>query len=206
LFAALKLGGVSENDDTARLFRRVRLHFVGTDYAHSGPDRRYILRLAQNIGLGSQVEEHPRRVPYLTALQILLDSHALTVVGSTESYYTPSKIFPYILAEKPLLAVFHENSSAVRVMRDTGAGEAVTFGPSAPPSACVQTIYDKLRTLLAALDGASYHQSDTDKRAIENRTWPPAEVKWKAFEPYTAHAVTARLVMAFEKALRKKLK
>jgi hypothetical protein len=49
-------------------------------------------------------------------MQILLDSHALLVLGSESAHYTASKIFPYILANRPLLAVFHEESSVVRIL------------------------------------------------------------------------------------------
>ena len=48
-------------------------------------------------------------------------------VGSELPYYTPSKIFPFILAERPLLAIFHEKSSAVRIVRESGAGTVVAF-------------------------------------------------------------------------------
>jgi hypothetical protein len=160
----------------------MRLHFVGTDYAHAGAARHQLLPLALQMGMEQQVDEHPCRVPYLTALQILLDSHALVVVGSTESHYTPSKIFPYILAKKPLFGIFNESSSVVGILRDTGAGEVVTFSREAPPLTRVREIYEKLRAVLC-LVGRS------------------REVRWDAFEPYTARAITARLVAAFEKAL-----
>jgi hypothetical protein len=111
-----------------------------------------------------------------------LDSHALVVVGSTESHYTPSKIFPYILAKKPLLGIFNENSSVVGILRDAGAGEVVTFSAKAPPQTRVREIYQRLHGLLTC-------------------TGQPREVCWDAFEPYTARALTARLVTAFEKAL-----
>jgi hypothetical protein len=178
LFAAVKLGG----REAPEIFDRIRLHFVGTDYARADAARHQLLPLARQMGMGEQVHEHPCRVPYLTALQILLDSHALVVVGSTESHYTPSKIFPYILAKKPLLGIFNENSSVVGILRDAGAGEVVTFSAKAPPQTRVREIYQRLHGLLTC-------------------TGQPREVCWDAFEPYTARALTARLVTAFEKAL-----
>jgi hypothetical protein len=178
LFEAVKLGG----REAPEFFNRIRLHFVGTDYAYAGAARHQLLPLARQMGMEQQVDEHPWRVPYLTALQILLDSHALVVVGSTESHYTPSKIFPYILAKKPLLGIFNESSSVVGILRDAGAGEVVTFSREAPPRTRVREIYDKLRAVLSSVG-------------------QPREVCWDAFEPYTARAITARLVTAFEKAL-----
>jgi hypothetical protein len=178
LFEAVKLGG----REAPEIFDRIRLHFVGTDYAYAGAARYQLLPLARQMGMEQQVDEHPRRVPYLTALQILLDSHALVVVGSTESHYTPSKIFPYILAKKPLFGIFNESSSVVGILRDAGAGEVVTFSREAPPGTRVREIYDKLRAVLSSVG-------------------QPREVCQAAFEPYTARALTARLVTAFEKAL-----
>jgi hypothetical protein len=125
-------------------------------------------------------------VPYLTALQILLDSHALVVVGSTQSYYTPSKIFPYIMAKRPLFGIFHESSSVVGILRETGAGEVVTFNSAVPPMNRVGEIRDRLYELLKGPEQA------------------PA-VQWNQFEPYTAHAITARLAAAFDQVLARKV-
>ena len=46
------------------------------------------------------------RVAHLDALQIALDSDAVVVIGSDASHYTASKVFPYILSEKPGWAAF----------------------------------------------------------------------------------------------------
>ena len=50
-----------------------------------------------------------------------------SIFGSDDPGYTASKIYPYILAEKPLLAIFHEESSVVRILQETNAGTVVTF-------------------------------------------------------------------------------
>jgi hypothetical protein len=114
-------------------------------------------------------------VQHLDAIQIVLDSDALVVVGSEAPHYTASKIFPYILAAKPLLAVFHEDSSAVKLLEETRAGRAVTFSATRPPLEMVAEIEAELRALLTAPAGSR----------------PPTD--WKKFEPFTARAVTARL-------------
>jgi len=73
--------------------------------------------------LNPWLTEQPRRIPYLASLQVMIDSHALLLVGSDEPHYTPSKVFPYVLAERPLLAVFHEDSSVVRILGETAQSE-----------------------------------------------------------------------------------
>jgi hypothetical protein len=80
------------------------------------------------MGVADHVLEHPQRVPYFEALQVLRDAHMLLLPGSDDPQYTPSKIYPYILARRPLLAVLHENSGACDVLRSTGAGTVATFG------------------------------------------------------------------------------
>jgi hypothetical protein len=162
------------------VFDRLRLHFVGTTYAHKAEGQYQVLPLARELKLEQCVDEYPGRVPYLTAMQILLDSHALLVVGSELPHYTASKIFPYIVAARPLLAVFHEKSSVVTILKETRAGHVVEFGDSRPIQATSDEIATRLQELLALPPGSH----------------PPT--RWEAFEPYTAKAMTARLAHVFD--------
>lgn len=169
---------------TPELFSKVRLHFVGTTYAGN---TRQILPYAREFGLEDIVDEHTRRVPHLDAIQILLDSNALLIVGSEARHYTASKIFPYILAGKPLLAVLHEESHGVKVLHEMHAGRAVTFGASRPLASIDAEIGNAIRELLCSPPG-----------------WHPPTL-WEKFEPYTARAVTARLAEVFDRSMRSKL-
>ena len=109
----------------------------------------------------------------------------LVVVGSTEAHYTASKIFPYILADRPLLGIFHEDSSVVRILREVGNDKVVTFNRQAPLSEKVPEIHASLLQLLTTLG-------------------KPRHVRWEAFEPYTTRALTGRLAQALDAALAKK--
>ena len=124
-------------------------------------------------------------MPHLEAVQILLDSDALFVVGSEASHYTGSKIFPYILAAKPLLAVLHEESNAVKLLRELCAGNAVTFGAGRPVMSVVEeetgTAIEEWLRLLA--DGLQ-------------------QTKWEKFEAYTARAVTASLAEVLNRTVQ----
>jgi len=165
------------------LFHRLRLHFVGTTYSHLPEGQYQVLPLVRELNLEPYVDEHPGRVPYLTAMQIMLDSHALLMVGSELPHYTASKVFPYIVAARPLLAVFHEKSSVVTILKQTNASEVVTFGDSRPVSGTTEEIAEHLRSLLALPPGSC----------------PPTN--WKAFEGYTARAMTERLARVFDKSV-----
>lgn len=180
LFTAIRVGRQSAPE----LYRRVRIHFVGTTYAPKAEGLYQVLPVARECGVDDIVEEHPGRVQHLDAIQLLLDSDALVVVGSEAPHYTASKIFPYILAAKPMLAIFHEESSAVRLLQETGAGNAVTFGPGRPPLSVVGEIGTALQELLRLPTG-----------------WRPA-TNWEKFEPYSARAVTARLAKVFDRTVQ----
>src|SRR5581483_444334 len=108
-------------DAQPEIFSKVRLHFIGTDYATPERARQTISPLAAEFGLEQLVFEETNRVPFFDALRLLQDADFLLVPGSDNPSYTPSKIYPYILARKPLVAIFHEKSSAVSVMRKTNA-------------------------------------------------------------------------------------
>jgi hypothetical protein len=179
LFMAVQRG----REKAPELYRRLRIHFVGTTYAPNATGKYQVLPVARECGVEDIVEESPGRVQHLDAIQILLDSDALVVLGSEAPHYTASKIFPYILAAKPLLAVFHEDSSAVKLLEETRAGRAVTFSAARPPLNVVGEIEAELQNLLTAPAGSR----------------PPTD--WNKFEPFTARAVTARLAEVFDRTI-----
>lgn len=94
---------------------RLRLNFVGTNYAP--PDRTYKLvePLAQPFGIGDLVSEQSNRVPYFEAISLYRMSDAILLIGSVHSDYTLSKLFPCILSKKPILALFHRRSLATQI-------------------------------------------------------------------------------------------
>lgn len=114
------------NSQPSRL-NSLRLHFIGTSYAAAGQGKKTIEPLAAEFGLQKMVIEHPDRIAYSETLRCLLDADALVIPGSDDPGYTASKIYPYLLAGKPLLAVFHEQSSVVDLIRKVGGGTVIPF-------------------------------------------------------------------------------
>lgn len=159
---------------------RLRLHFVGTSYSTGRP---CVAPIAREEGVDDLVEEHPQRVPYLDALQLLADADALLVIGSAEPHYTASKIFPYILARKPLLTIFHRDSSVIDIVESAQAGSVVSFSAEDPLPGKVGEVARRLRELAALAPG------------YEPRT------RWQALEAFTTRAMTARLACVFDKVL-----
>jgi Glycosyl transferase 4-like domain len=179
LFAALRCG----LDRKPARFDKLRLHFVGTTYAAGAHRRNQVLDIAEETGVTAAVSEHPGRIPYLDTLQVLSDSSALIVIGSEEPHYTASKLFPYILAGRPLLAIAHESSSIVRIMQDTGAGSVTTFNDSHPSKTRVTEIMTSLDSILSL---------PVDWQAT---------TRWDAFQKYTTASMTALLVQVLDHAL-----
>jgi len=98
----------------------LQLHFIGTLGTIKPFAEKYKL-------WGSAVLEHPDRIPYLDVLSKLDAADAVFILGSTEPHYTPSKVYQAVLSGKPILAVLHEASTAVRVLRESRAGIVVAM-------------------------------------------------------------------------------
>ena len=165
LLASLK-AGLQKNPER---FSKVRLHFVGTSYA---PDQRAVKTiepLAERFGVAQYVQESTHRIPYFEALQLLLDADFLVVPGSDDPQYTASKIYPYILSQKPMLALFKETSSVCDVLRRTRAG--VLIPVTSNGAGDQELAYAQWEALLTRLP------------------FIPA-IHWDAFRPYLAEELT----------------
>lgn len=182
LFDALAAGRRERPD----LFDHVRMHFIGTDYAAEGQGAKTLQPLAEARGVGASVVEYPARVPYFTALHLLREADMLVLPGSIDPAYTASKLYPYILARRPLLAVFNEQSSVVDVLRETGAGETVTFGKAGSDADLAARVQAAWTDLLVARPDAP-------------------ETDWAAFEPYTARTMTYRQTAFFDEVVSGRL-
>jgi hypothetical protein len=183
LFTAFRTG----REANPGLFGRVRLHFAGTSYNPRLSSDYQVLPIAREFGLMDFVTEHPARLAYLDGLQVLLDSHGLLAVGSELPHYTASKIFPYIMTRRPILAIFHEQSSVVRILGETNAGRAITFGND-------RRVAPLVPETLGALEWLVSFPAQQE----------PA-TRWDAFEAYTAGSMTRRLAQIFDRASQRGL-
>jgi Glycosyl transferase 4-like domain len=171
-------------DKQPELFSKLRLHFIGTDYAPSAQARATIRPLAAEHGLEKVIFESTDRVPYLATLRLYRDADFLLVLGSDDPSYTASKIYPYILAQKPLLCVFHEESSVVSVLKRTRAGQVVSFSKDDDAAAITEKLFPAMKEFLDALP------------------FTPA-TDWKEFEPYRAREMTRRQCELFDHVLNR---
>lgn len=159
----------------------VRLQFIGTDYASGANARLRVMPIAEKCGVADCVQEQPRRIPYLETLRCLLDADALLMFGSDEPGYTASKLFPYVLARKPLLTIFHRDSSVTSLVREMRAGVAISFADG-------DTIEDIARSVFELW----FVQRGFDKA--------PATV-WEAFRSNTAESMAENVAGVFDRAV-----
>jgi hypothetical protein len=124
-----------------------RLWFVGTDYAPTGAGRQTIAPVAADEGVAS-VHEQPARMAYLDGLRLLSDADFLIVLGSADAKYSPSKVYPYLLARRPLVAVLHQSSPVVDLLRQAASGPLVTFAGPGDIDSAAAALMPQLRELL----------------------------------------------------------
>ena len=140
---------------------RLRLHFFGTSN-QSIPDLYRVKPVAEGCGVGDAVSEAPGRLDYLDALAVLTQSSAIMLLGTSEPHYTASKLYPALLARRPILALFHEASSVVSILKSAASEPSVrivTYGDGSPAESQVAGVACHLRALARA---CVYNASDVD--------------------------------------------
>ncbi|MBD2493041.1 glycosyltransferase [Nostoc sp. FACHB-280] len=180
---SLFLGIKCDRLKNPQVWDSIRLHFIGTSYAPKEHAIKTAEPIAQELGIADLVTEHPVRIPYFEAIKVLTDSSAILLIGSNDSTYTASKLYPCILARKPILAVFHQQSSVVEILRQSQAGEAITFNSNSQPEDLLGEVTTALQKLLSLPHG-----------------YIP-ETNWSAFKPYTAREMTRKQCEIFDQCL-----
>ena len=176
IFRAFKLFLAKHPERAAR----IRFDFIGTDYAPPPLGREWAIPIARAEGLELYVREHCYRVPYFDALHYLVKADALLAVGSNDPTYSASKIFPYILADRPMLVVFNARSPVLAFAHRTDSGLRFSFDTAGD----IERISAQLAEIWFAQGGM------TERR--------PANLE--AFEPFTARSMTRRLAACFDEA------
>ena len=150
LFRASRLATVSGSPESAP-----RLFFLGTDYAPPGRGRKTVEPLARREHLAPDlVFEQPDRLPFLEGLRVLSDADFLVVLGSDDGQYSPSKVYPYLLAGRPIVSILHDDSPVVDLMRRAGCGPVTTFRSAADVAMAAAQLAPQLRDLLPTLPRA----------------------------------------------------
>jgi hypothetical protein len=167
-----------------QIYERIHFHFFGTSNQTAGnPDAR-VLPIAMELGVEDHVTERPLRVDYLDALTIQVEASAILLMGSSEAHYTASKLYPALLAGRPLLAVYHEESSVAEIMKhitSPPAAHVVTYSEMNPPESRISNIADALKSLV-------------ENPVAEHIAWPPTEL-----EQFSARSLARELAQVFDR-------
>jgi hypothetical protein len=167
-------------------FTNIEFHFIGTGKTANDPAGFNIKPLAEKYGLWlTNVYEYPRRIPYLDVLVHLAHADGIFILGSTEPHYTPSKSYQGVLSGKPVMAVLHKESTAVKVLRDSGAAKVLDFNGELGADAIGLEFPGFMQEYLAF--------------AAE---FDPGSINQKVFESYSARYVTKSLVDLLNQAIK----
>lgn len=170
LFRAFKKGLETQPET----FKKLKLYFIGTSYAPEGLGRPSILPVAAEFGVGDQVIEITDRISYYHTLLTLQQADALFIPGSDDPAYTASKIYPYLLTGKPLLAIFHPDSPAIAVLRAYGIDQVYDFNASPGSDECVFAFLSGLAQ--GQLPAVSLNEKTVTRYSAENMTQQQCEL------------------------------
>jgi starch synthase len=166
---------------------KVVIQIAGTSYATYGKPQATLWPILLKAVPGLQGEERVERLGYMETLRKLLASDRLILFGTDDPGYTASKLFTYILAKRPLLVICREESSVARIVRETKAGELITFGE------------EEVRLGGRIRIRPEWKQAMERWLAMDPVKEPATD--WKAFEPYTAKKMTEKLCRFFDERL-----
>jgi Glycosyltransferase Family 4 len=163
------------------VYARLRVHFIGTSNQRTDVAEPRVLPGARAAGVDEIVTEIPGRLDYLDALNVQARAHAVLLIGSTEPHYTPSKVFPALLARRPMIAIYHQASSVIDVLSAPGLNtQMITFDERQPIAA---RIPDIARAFAAVVAGAPT---------------PTASAADDVLVPWAARTLAGRLAHVFD--------
>ena len=158
--------------------KQLRFYFIGTSYAPNAEGKPTFFPIAQELDIESYVKEYPERISFYESIKLLKNADGLVVPGSKDPAYTASKIYPYILANKPLLCIFQRSSSIYHILTDNNAG----------------TVAD-LNDKESALRDIKHFLREVSVRNIQ------VDTDWNKFKEYSAERMTEQQCDLFNRII-----
>lgn len=174
-------------DQDAGLYARLRFHFIGTSNQSTASAAERVMPLARELGVADVVSEQPARLPYSIIVRVQREASVLLAMGSSEPHYTASKIYPLLLAKRPILAAYHEASSGTDVLRRVARApsvQLVTYGEHARAETKIADLYAALKDL------------------VTTPRWSAGDCDLQALGPFLAEALAGRLASVFDRAAK----
>lgn len=164
-----------DREDRPIAWEKIKIHFIGTSYAEKGRESKIIKPVADEFGISDIVREYPRRVSYLESLKLLTDSKIIILLGSKDITYSPSKIYPCVFANKPILSIFHEESYVTKLLNDFDIKNQITFNSN--------NSNNELNELKETIKNKLHYFTDIDNNFSH-------QINWKEFNYYSAENLT----------------
>jgi hypothetical protein len=174
LFEAVKRGQEKYFD----LFKKLKISFIGTSYAPAGHGKKTILPLAQQFEVEDKVTEVTDRISYYHTMLTLQQADALFIPGSDSEGYTASKMSPYLLTNKPLLAIIDSKSPAANVLGQYGVEHVYYFDKEVEATVAAENFLTQL--LNNTLTQPEYSREAIEKYAAVNITHKQCDLFNKA--------------------------
>lgn len=157
-----------------KVSRKLRLICIGTGSSPDDIKGHRILPLAREMAAENWVTEYPQRHSFLEVLATLQKADGVAVVGSEEKHYSPSKIFQALGSEKPVFAMLHRESEALKVIEKTGGCVPVPMESDEDPGAVVEKCVRSLEWMIGrqinplnTVELAKYDVSNLSKTVAE---------------------------------------
>ncbi len=183
LFAAVRR--LHGTDPT--LAEKLRLAFIGTDYAPAGRGRKTVEPLAAEAGVAGQVTEQTDRVAYFVALQTMRAADFVLMIGSDDAQYTASKAAPCLASKRPVVAILHADSPGVALLEKSKLTTLVTFHSPAD----IESASEVLAAALPRVAALAGQELDGDTALLE---------------PYTATVLTRKQCALFDRVIERAAK
>lgn len=152
----------------------ILLWFIGT-----GPyPSKSIIDYAKENHIADIVFEKRDRYPFLHILNFLSAANTVMIIGSTEKHYTASKTFQALLSQRPIVSIFHHQSSALKVMKDCCADQYTVRYKPGMTKTDISNSFEKVLI-----------------NRLNNESWTP---NLTSLEKYSAKESARKLVNAIE--------
>jgi hypothetical protein len=177
------------------LYERLHLHFFGTSNQTRPDAAPRVLPVARELGVADRVSEIAPRIDYLDALTVQVQATAILMLGSSEAHYTASKLYPALLAGRPILAIHHGESSVVEILRRAAPSpmaRLVTYTDTERAESRVEAIYTELSALIEHPEGRAAAGGEASGSGNPERE--------RALQEFSAAALAGKLAATLEHA------
>lgn len=157
----------TEVNNKPTVYNQLKFYFIGTSYAPEGQGIPTIVPLAKQYNLQNNVIEITDRISYYHTLATLLKADGLFIPGSDDPAYTASKIYPYLLTNKPLLTIFNSLSPAITVLQEYGVAHNYSYDKTIDVASKIDAY---LKQVIEGPAEIVYHPDAVKKYDAENMT------------------------------------